>query len=240
MSTGEKISAWLAFLGAAFSIAPFVSDSYMDALGDGAFALMFIGATVGLTSFIMIFFFRARNRFRRALLRGQGVLARWRFSQAEWQEFASVEVVRQRENMKMLLIITGVMMLIAEIVIVIADAKASVFVGAILFGVWLLCFIASRFTVAKYQRMAKGPAQEVLIGREALLLGRDLHVWKGWGNRLESCGLTEGPPMQLQIVYSSPNKNSRTETDLRVPVPAGYEAEAASIAQTLAQTAARR
>jgi hypothetical protein len=235
MSIGERVCWFITLLGAFFVTAPFVSEDYMDRLGDGAFALGMVGLMTGLTSFIMVFFYRNRNKHRRRLLAGEGVLARWHYTAEEWREFTGVDLVRESGSMRKLLILVGVIMLLVWLPFAIFDPKPALFVGAILLVVWVLCFIASRVTIAKFRKRAEGPAQEILIGQDALLLGDDLHIWRGWSGRLEGAVLTEGPPLQLQILYSTPTKGGRQEHDVRVPVPAGREAEAQQLVRRLSQ-----
>jgi hypothetical protein len=74
MSIGERVSWFLSLLGAVLVAAPFVSDDYQHALGDGAFALMFAGGIMGLTAFIAVFLLRSRNRHRRNLVAGRDLL----------------------------------------------------------------------------------------------------------------------------------------------------------------------
>ena len=83
------------------------------------------------------------------------------------------------------------------------------------------------------QKNEKGPPPEARISADGLMLGAEFHAWRGWGARLERCALVEGTPPQVEIVYSTPQRYSRTETSVRVPVPAGRESDAAGLARRL-------
>lgn len=233
MSTGERVSWTTTLVGAGLVVAPFVSDSYAAALKEGAFALLFVGAIASLSGFCLVFFFRSRDRHRRALLAGEGVLARWSYTEAEWKEFSGVEVVRQSAGLRWLLGITAFFMVVATIGKMSEDRRAGLFVGGTLLVVWILCWLVGRATVRKFQRRAAGPALEVRIGRDAMVVGDELHVWRGWGHLLHSCAVIEGPPRQLKIVYSVQSRHSRPITEVHVPVPAGREAEAAQVVERL-------
>jgi hypothetical protein len=233
MSTGERVCWGLTFLGAGAAAAPFVADKALEPMGDARFAMAMVGLLVGLTSFICVFLFRSRNRVRAGLRAGKTLLVRWTYSEAEWRAFAGEETQRQASGKRTLLWITGSFMLIATLVVVAIDRKAAVFVGAVLLGTWILCYLAARASMRASQKNEKGPPPEARISADGLMLGAEFHAWRGWGARLERCALVEGTPPQVEIVYSTPQRYSRTETSVRVPVPAGRESEAAGLARRL-------
>jgi hypothetical protein len=235
MSTGERVSWFFTLLGAALVAAPFVSEDYQRKLGNGAFALMFVGGVVSLTAFIVVFLYRSRNRHRRNLVAGRDLLARWTYTAAEWHAFAPGETRRLASSKGTLLKIMGAIMLIAVVVMAFLNRGATVILGCILFGTWLLCWAIVRVQVRRQSKLAQAPPPEVRISAHALLLGDQLHVWSGWGNRLEKCDLDKNEPPQIAITYSTPGgRGSRPTQTVCVPIPAGREAEAAALVQRLA------
>jgi len=235
MSTGERVSWFFTLLGAALVAAPFVSEDYQRKLGDGAFALMFVGGVMGLTAFIVVFLCRSRNRHRRNLVAGRDLLARWTYTAAEWHAFAPGETRRLAANKGLLLKIMGGIMLVAVVVMVLIDRGAAVFLGGILFATWLLCWAIVRVQVRRHAKLEQAPPPEVRISAHALLFGDQLHLWSGWGNRLEKCDLATNQPPQIAITYSTPGGRGRRPTQtVCVPIPAGREAEAATLVQRLA------
>jgi hypothetical protein len=233
MSTGERGSWITVLVGVALVAAPFVSETYAATLKEGAYALMFIGAIAALAGFCLSFFFRSRDRYRRRLLAGEGVLARWSYSAAEWQAFSGDEVVRQSTGLRWLLAVTAFFMIAATAGKLHQDRTAGLFVGATMLVTWILCWIAARAAVRKYRRRAEAPALAVVIGRDAMLIGKELHVWRGWGNLLHRCAIEDGPPPLLAITYSMQGRKARQIETVRVPVPAGRAAEAATLADQL-------
>jgi Flp pilus assembly protein TadB len=234
MSTGERVSWFFSLLGAALVAAPFVSEDYQDALGDGAFALMFVGGIMGLTAFIMVFLFRSRNRHRRNLIAGRDLLARWIYTADEWRAFAPGETRRLASDKGMLLKITAGMMLVATVVMVLINRRAAIFVGGVLGGTWLLCWAIVRAQVRRQRKLEQAPPPEIRISAHALLIGDQLHAWSGFGNRLEQCVLHENAPPKIAITYSTPGRHSRPTETVCVPIPAGRAAEAAALVQRLA------
>jgi hypothetical protein len=233
MSTGERVCWTLTILGAGAAVAPFVAEEALEPMGDARFAMAFGGILVGITSFICVFLFRSRNRVRSRLLAGKDLLARWTYTEAEWRAFAGGETQRQASGRRTLLWIVGAFMLIATLVTAARDRRAAVFVGAVLFGTWILCFIAATISMRAYRKNEKGPTPEARVSGDGVLLGVEFHAWRGWGARLERCALHEGPPPQLEFVYSTPQRYSRQETSVRVPIPAGREADAAAVVRQL-------
>jgi hypothetical protein len=126
-------------------------------------------------------------------------------------------------------------MLIAIVVTALIDRSAAVFVGGILVGTWLLCWAIVRVQIRRQSKLEQAPPPEVRISAHALLLGDQLHLWSGWGNRLEKCDLDQNPPSQIAITYSTPGGRGRRPTQtVCLPIPTGREAEAAALVQRLA------
>jgi hypothetical protein len=234
MSIGERVSWFLSLLGAALVAAPFVSDDYQHALGDGAFALMFAGGIMGLTAFIAVFLLRSRNRHRRNLVAGRDLLARWTYTADEWKAFAPGETHRLADDKGMLLKIMAGFMLVATVATVLISRRPALFVGGILAGIWILCWAIVRMQVHRQSKLEQAPPPEIRISAQALLIGGQLHVWSGWGNRLEKCLMDEQAPPKIAITYSTPGRTSRPTQTVCVPIPTGREAEAAALVNRLA------
>jgi hypothetical protein len=233
MTMGERVCWGLTALGAGMAAAPFVAAEALAPMGNARFAMMFVGAILAPTCFICAFLFRNRNRGRVRLLAGENLLARWTYTDEEWRAFAGEETRRQAGGKRTLLMITGAIMLVPVCVVAAIDRKTAVIVGAVLAAAWILCWLAARASMRACQRNEQGAAPEARISADGLLLGAEFHLWRGWGNRLERCALHSGRPPQIEIVYSTPNRYGRNEVSVRVPVPAGREAEAARLLQQL-------
>jgi hypothetical protein len=215
--------------------APFVADEALAPMGNGRFAMAFVGAIMGLSCFICTFFFRSRNRVRRELLAGRALLVKWSYTDAEWRAFAGEEFRAQSVGKNRLLWFTAIFMIVVTIVYVVRDPKSGLFVGAVLFVAWVLAWIAAGATLRSTAVAKGGASPEVRIGRDGLLIGDEMHLWRGWGNSFSACELREGPPRQIAISYLVPSGNAmilRPQV-VHVPVPAGHEAEAAEVIRQL-------
>jgi len=225
-------------LGAGMVAAPFVTGEALEPMGDARFALAFAGSVVALSSFICVFFFRSRNRVRRQLLAGRDLLVRWIYTEAEWRAFAGEETRRQAAFKRTLLWITAIIMVVITGLIAASNPEVGLGVGGVMLVTWVVCWLAARGSMRSYRRREKGTTPEARIARDGLLLGEEFHLWRGWGQRFERCAMHEGPPPQIEITYSTPGRYNRSEISVRVPVPAGKEAEAAALLQRLEQAKA--
>jgi hypothetical protein len=215
--------------------APFVAGDALAPMGNGRFAMAFVGAIMGLSFFICTFLFRSRNRVRRELLAGRGLLVKWSYSDAEWRAFAGAEFRAQSGSKHKLLWFTAIFMVVVTIFYVVRDPKSGFIVGAVLLGCWVLAWIAARATLRSSAVAQSDLSPEVRIGCDGLLIGDEMHVWRGWGNSFSKCELRDGPPRQLAICYLVPSGNAMVLRPqvVRVPVPAGREAEATEVIRQL-------
>jgi hypothetical protein len=125
------------------------------------------------------------------------------------------------------------MILAAIVATALINRRAAVFAGCTLGGTWLLCWAIVRARVRRQSRLAQAPPPEIRINAHALLIGDQLHVWSGFGNRLETCVLDRNGPPKIAITYSTPGRNSRPTETVCVPIPNGHDAEAAALVQRL-------
>lgn len=235
MSTGERVCWMIVLGGMVMTAAPFVTGDALLPLGQARFALVVVGPIAALSAFVTFFFLRARDKVKRDLLAGRNLLVRWTYAEAEWRAFAGEETRQQAGSKRMLLGFTAVFMAIVTLAFIARDRQAGLFVGAVLFVAWGLCWMVARASVRAQARHEKGPMPEVRIGRDGLLVGDELHDWHGWGATLQECALRDGPPPLLEFTYAmiSGNATVRRSESVRVPVPAGKEAEAREIIRQL-------
>ena len=231
MSTGVKIS-WIVFLGgSAAAASPFVLGEAMAPWGNGRFAFAMFGALFAVGGLLFAVFLWGRDRARQRLRSGRDRLARWTCTPAEWTAFAGEEAVAQASHRRLLLGITAVFMILATIVALFANQQAGVFVGLLMTVLWLICWAVAYATGRQRRDAAVVP--EVCIGRDGLLVGDELHTWRGWSQRLEACTLQTEPVPQLRFSYSAMTRSGRVSTVVRVPVPTGRLDEAAAVVRQL-------
>lgn len=235
MSTGERVCWILTLVGGGLATAPFVAEDALAPMGNGRFAMAFVGAIMGVTCFICTFLFRSRNRVRRELLAERGLLVKWSYTDEAWRAFAGKEFRAQSGSKNKLLWFTAVFMIAVTIFYVVRDPRSGLVVGAVLSVCWVFAWIAARATLRSTAVAQGGTAPEVRIGRDGLLIGDEMHIWRGWGNSFSKCEVREGPPRELAICYLVPSGKAMVLRPqvVHVPVPAGHEAEAAEVVRQL-------
>jgi len=241
LSTSEKVCWWLTLVGGAAASAPFLFPATFAGWQGGQFALALVGLLVGLTAFICVFFFRRRRRVRDRLFDEAQLLVHWHYDAAEWRRFAEEDFLRER-RMKWTLfwVLAVISLLIGGFFFVMDPRGGGPAVLVVLFGLcaFIALLIAVTTRVQRRHRVDRGG--EVRIGAEGLWMSGELHVWQGWGARFEGCAAGAGTPPYVAFTYSTPAKGQRQVNTVRVPVPSGFEAEAAGVVERFRALAERR
>jgi hypothetical protein len=230
MTRAEKVCWTITLLGAAAVVAPFAFEEAMEPLGDARFAGVMIGAMAGLTAFICAYMFRARGRVFERLRRGENLVARWTYAPDEWKSFAAEDDVRERSSKWKLFGIVAFFCVLFGVAFPFFDPENGWVVTMVMLGLVALIALVILATTSSRRRRMQGQVGDVKLGEDGLLLAGELHIWKGWGARLEEVSVLDGNPPCLAFTYSTPSKNSRQITTVRVPIPRGKDAEAADVA----------
>jgi hypothetical protein len=104
-------------------------------------------------------------------------------------------------------------------------------IALICLGIIAVTGLAAWLSGLANYRNNKARLGEVFIGRDGANLNRQLHIWKGVGNKLEEIVFEnddQGRP-RIRVEYSAPNRGSRNFYTARIPVLAGQEEAAQNI-----------
>jgi hypothetical protein len=240
MCRAEKVCWIITLICAVFVIGPFVAEDLFEPLGDARFAGVMVGLLVGITSAIVSGLFKARGRARARLLKGIGLLAHWTYSEDEWQSYVREDIVRERSLKWKLFGIVAFWCVLFAILFPIFDNEDGWWVTVVMLGLMAVIVFAIIVGTRMRQGRLRSHAGEVRIAEDALWLTGELHVWKGWGARLEGVEVVDGTPPCLAVVYSTPSRAGRDTQSVRVPIPSGKDNEAAEVAvRLLAQVPGR-
>ena len=230
MSRGEIIALIVAASCAGIMVTPFVIEIASPRDPEPVIAAQFVAAITGTTAFVMMFFYRRRARVRQALEAGQGLLARWTYGADEWQRFVATDPARRtRRRLRRIGLILGWGAAVVLVVIV-YQLAATRWIALVLLGMFALCALIGGLGGRAERRRALGEKPTACIGPDGLLFQGELHVWNGWGNRLEHCVVESGC---VCLTYSTPNKGQRPEVDVCLPIPLGKEAAALAVVSRL-------
>ena len=230
LTRGEKVCWFTAVLGAALTAAPFLA---LESLGDGRYALVLIGITASLTALLVIPYFRNRARVVADLDADDRLLARWTVPEAEWQAWVAADnVLERRLKWRLFAVILGFSVVIGG-GFFLADPEPGLVVLGVLLAVCAIIVVAIVVTTRRQRRRRLAGLREVRIARDGLRVGGEIHVWNGFGARLEGVEVHDGSPLCLEFVYSTRAKNQRQINSVRVPVPSGEDARAADVVARL-------
>lgn len=221
-----------AVTGLALAAFPFLGG---EALGSGRYALVLLGLLVGISAVVVIPLFRTRARVAEGLGTEESLLARWTLTAEEWNSWIREDLERERRaKWRTWRVIFGFSLLIGGFFAVM-DREAGPVVLAALLGLCALLAGVVLLSLRHQRRSRQQAPREVWITAEGLRLGGELHVWTGFGARLEGVSLVQGNPPCLDISYSTRAKNQRQMNSVRVPVARGAEAKAAEAVALLRQ-----
>ena len=230
LSPGEKTCWWLVLVGAAMAVAPFLAPDVFRNWNGGQYAMGIVGLLIALTAFISSFLFRRRRLVRDALLDDAKLLLRWSYDPAEWRRYTEEDFVRERKAKWALFgIVAFFCVVIGGFFFVMDPRGGGPWVLGVLLGLCAVISVVILLTTSLQRKHRLAGPGGVRLGEDSLLLGGELHAWKGFGARLEGCNVVEGRPPCIEFVYTTPAKNRRQINSVRVPIPTGCEAEAEGI-----------
>jgi len=213
-------------------VAPFAFG--MDGF-NGGFAIAFFCIVFTITAFFVTLMYARMARTAQGMLNGEDLLAHWRYTPEEWQVYTEKQFTADKSDKKGIFLILVVIAAIAAVVALVIDAEAGKFVALVLLGVVVLVGIVA-YTSSRYDHYENLKFQgQAYISRNAVLLNRRLHLWKGWGSQLEDVTYEDGKLPILKFEYSTPSGKSRGFYTARIPVPQGKEDQAQDIVKEIAR-----
>lgn len=225
-------------LSVAFFIGIFTSviaEFFGADIEDWMFALGFFCLILSITSLFVAIMYTKRGRVAGAILRGENLLAHWTYTPEEWTRYAGKEHKENVNTNRNLFFLVAVITVIVGIIFGIGHSEDLGFVVVMILGIIAIAGISALLAVGLNKRQNRKYLGEVFITKDALFINRVLHTWKGFGAALEGVAYeAQGREIPVVIIeYSIPARYNRQSVTVRVPVPAGHEAEAEIIVQQL-------
>ncbi len=219
---------WLAvgLLGGIAAALPFIVE--IDIFNGGG-AMIMIGLVFFITGPIVALLYWHRARVFDELLEEKNLLAHWKYDLTEWKKFAKDEYEYRKGANWFLFVMITVIALVLGIIFWVADPENGFFVMLVMIGLIILIGVVAILATWGYKSWENNTQPEVRIGLNGLLIHDQLHVWLGWGAKLEGVNLKISSQKILEITYSTPNRYSRQYYTIRVLVPADQEKKALEI-----------
>jgi hypothetical protein len=179
-----------------------------------------------------------RSRLIDRLMRGDGLLAHWYYTDAEQREYAVSEAkARKKSNLSMLLVITGVCAVLTVLVVFLyfgSLEKASGLI-AVMIGVLALLWLSGLLSPSLSAGRMQNGCREAFIGTEAAWVFGNMAVWKTLRSYPTEVGMEkdEKDLCRIAVRYIVIQRRFKQEFTFRIPVPQGKESEACGIAETI-------
>jgi hypothetical protein len=222
----------LAAFGVLMALFPFLIS--MDMMNWG-FAIVFFSFLPIVAGLVGAFFYFQRARTLDNMLKGEKVLAHWRYSADEWDRFASEEAEEEKsEKTGLFLVITAFALLFGFLFLLFApDREAGRWVFVAMLGLIVIIAITAFLSIRFSPFRSRGRPTEAYVSDDGVFINGTLHTWNVPGTMLSKAEFQAGPPSLLEIEYSFVTRYGMDFATVRVPVPQGEEAAARQVAQRL-------
>jgi hypothetical protein len=204
---------------------------------DGGFAMSAGGIFVTIMGIVgAVIYARLAGRLH-DILNNRDLLAHWKYTAEEWRRYTEQEHHEDAAARKGLFIMIAVVAVIVGTVFwAVKRDNAPVIFGTI-GGIIVITGLAALISAQSVYRENKKRTGEAYLTLDGVYLNRQLHIWKGLGNRLEDIEYDEpaGFPPRISVAYSSPGTNIRNSYEVRIPVPTGEEARAKLFVSRIAE-----
>jgi hypothetical protein len=209
----------------------------LDGFG-GGFALSFFGGFMALIGIIAAIIYFKLAAAMNKITTQENVLAHWHYSPTEWEKYTELEHKEDTMGRKTLFCLVAVITVFVGIIfwVVVRDNPGIIIV--ICLGIIAITGLAAWISGMTNYRNNKNNLGEAFIALDGVYLNRQLHIWKGMGNRLEEIAF-EGDYREqprIRIEYTSPSRSGRNAYSVRIPVPLGQEEGAQKIVADIAAT----
>jgi hypothetical protein len=222
--TGIWIGVGIALMGLAGIVLPSLLG--VDGMS-GGYALGFLGLFFLIIGLVTALVYARRVQTLGRILAGEGILARWTYTDEQGEQQTESEYRRWRgHNRGLFLIVAFWFVLIAGALVWYDYYRTGdlnwPFAGSML-GLLLLLGAVAWLAPRLRRRQAKRASQEVIISRSGLVLGGAYYSWAAPLNRLGGVSFSEGPgdlALEFRIRPASWLGSSSGSAELvRVAVP---------------------
>jgi MFS family permease len=203
---------------------------------NGGYALSFLGGFVVLVGLIAVIIYARLASILDRITRKENLLARWTYTPEEWKAYTEKEHIEDKATKKGTFILIAAVSVIVGIVVWVIQRNHPLIILFIVIGIIAIMGLTAYLSAFSNYRQNKKYLGEAYIALDGIYLNRQLHIWKGIGNRLESAVYEDKHPGQpsLKFEYSSPSREERYYYTARIPVPPGQEETAKRIVAEIA------
>jgi hypothetical protein len=206
----------------------------------GGYAISFVAFFIAVCGVVIALFFRGRAASLDRLMQGGKILAHWTYPPDQWQDYTEVELKDQKENNKVLFLITAGWAVLFGVLFLIFGGEAGRVVLLVMVGLILVLAVFAFGMPRRWYRRQKDRFGEVWIGEDGVYFQDAFTQWNHGGARLDKVEIIDKPtgaPMRLGFEISFPSRMGVQDQTLRIPIPRGREAEAQAVVEHFNQSA---
>lgn len=203
---------------------------------DGGFAISTVCLLIAITGLVVVLMYRGRARALEGILRGERLLAHWTYQPEHWLDFADKDYTAERAAKWGLFRLVMVITAVVTFGFWLFHPDSGWLMVGIFGGLGLLLASVVLLTTNYDHWQNRRYLGEAYIARDGAFVGRRLHLWRGWGARLDEATYAE-PERLLELTYSMPSRTGRDSATVRIPVPPGEEDRAKHIISLLSAEA---
>jgi hypothetical protein len=204
---------------------------------DGGFALSILGGFIAMVAIIaMVIYFQMAGILDR-ITKKENILAYWKYTPEEWKQYTEQEHKEDTTDRRNLFFLIAVISIFVGIIFWFMVRNNLLVITCLVLGIIAITGIAAWASGLANYRNNRRRLGEVYVALDGAYFNRQLHVWKGIGNKLEDINLENDYKQhsRIKIDYSSPGKDSRSFYSVRIPVPPGQEEIAKKIVADIAE-----
>jgi hypothetical protein len=202
----------------------------------GGYAISSLCIFLAIIGIVVVFIYRSRASTLDAMLKHKNLLAHWTYTPQQWQDYTAKNSREEKSNSWGLY---GLVMIIVIIVCFgfwLINRNSGILMIIMALGLAAILAMTILISTNYDHWQNKKYHGEVYITKNGALINRTLHIWHGWGARLEGVEYQEKGRM-MEITYSVPNRNMRSTHTVHIPVPSGLEEKAKRVMALLLQDA---
>jgi hypothetical protein len=166
----------------------------------------------------------------------ENILAYWKYSPEEWKSYTENEHREDASGKRNLFFLVAAISVVVGIIFYAMVQDDPLIIVLIILGIISITGITAYLSTLTAYLHNKKYLGETYIALDGVYLNRQVHIWKGLGNRLEEIGFDEDKETGSRIIieYSAPGTHNRNSYSVRIPVPPGKESTARGLVNQIA------
>ena len=197
----------------------------------GGFALSLLGGFMAFAGLIATLIFLRLAVYLGRITNKKNLLAHWTYTREEWKDYTEKEHVGDVAAGKSTFIIIAVITVLIGLIFWVIERDNPLVIAFIVLGIIAVSGLAAYISNRTNRNQNRKYLGEAYISLDGAYLNRQIHLWRGLGNHLETAAYDDSLPSGPRMVfnYSSPSRGELYHSTARIPVPPGQEEEARNI-----------